>query len=92
MFVAPQQNWKLYEAMTAESDAARQRSLTVQQKYELYCDMFNLMWAARSGPGNWERLDQWRWEEKLKLRRRMVEAFAKLDQLRNERAAANNAG
>ena len=75
----PQHDWDAYRASTAESDAAWIRSLTLEERFSLYEGMFDLIWEARKGPGDWERLDQWSWEQKLALRNRMVEAFKELD-------------
>ena len=59
--------------------------MTPAERFAVYADMYNMLWAARRNtPGDWERLDRWRWEEKLAVRRRMVDAFAKLDRLRSE--------
>ena len=92
MLDAPRQDWKAYAALTAESDAAWLRAMTVDEKFAIYADMFRIASEARRGPGNWERLDQTMWEEKVATRLRMVEAFRKMDQLNVERAAGKNAG
>lgn len=85
MGFAPQHDWQAYETVTAKSDAAWLRSLSAEDKFAIYADMFNLIWAARQGQG-WEQLEKWAWEEKLALRKRMVDAYRKLD----ERIAADN--
>jgi hypothetical protein len=93
MAVLPQHDWSYYEARLGESDAAWLRSLSIGDRFSLYEDLFNILWTARRKmPGDWARLDQYHWEEKVALRRRTVEAFSKLDQARRERAAANYAG
>jgi hypothetical protein len=92
MFRVPQQDWAAYKALTAESDAAWVRGLTTSERFALYADLFDMVHNARRGPGDWERLDRWAWEQKLAIRLKLVDAFAKLDQLRSERAAANNPG
>lgn len=62
--------------------------MTPEEKFAIYADMFNIYWAARQNvSGDWERLDEHRWQEKLAIRQRMVEAFTKLDEWRRERAA-----
>jgi hypothetical protein len=91
MHVVPQQDWSYYEDRVRNIDAAWLRSLTFDKRFALYNDMFNLLWSARHDmPGDWARLDQHHWEEKISLRRRMVEACAKMDQMQRERAAANH--
>jgi hypothetical protein len=92
MTFAPRHDWKAYEALTAESDAERLRALTPEEKFAIYADMFRIAREARNGPGDWERLDRYLWEEKVAIRLRMVEAFRKMDQLDAERAASNSAG
>ena len=85
MSFAPQQDWCYVESRSRASEAARLRAMTPNERFAVYADLFNALWAARQKiPRDWKRLDQWRWEEKLALRRRMVEAFTKLDQMRRE--------
>src|SRR3954447_9129454 len=93
MLDAPQHDWSIYEAKTRDSDAAWIRGLSMKERFDLYASMFNTFWNARQSlPGDWERLDKQRWQEKLTMRRRMVDAFHKLDELRRERSASNDAG
>lgn len=92
MVYAPQQNWSYIEARSRECDAALLRAMTPSERFIVYADMYNVIWSAhRTLDGNWERLDQHRWAEKLAIRKREVEAFNYMDQLRFERAAADNA-
>jgi hypothetical protein len=80
---APQQDWSYIESRSQESDAERLRAMTTAERFALLADMYNTNWTARQGlSGDWDQLEQWRWEEKLAERRRLVEAFQKLDQLR----------
>jgi hypothetical protein len=92
MLDAPRQDWAAYEKLARPSDAAWLRGLTLDDRLALYADLFDLVWNARRGPGDWERLEQWRWEQKLASRLRMVEAFQKLDILTRERAATHDVG
>jgi hypothetical protein len=91
MGVAPQQNWPAYEALTRAEQAEWIRTLSPQDRFAIYEDLFNMIWTTRDAHGDWDRLDRWHWQEKLAVRMRQVEAFNKLDQFRRERAAANNA-
>lgn len=86
----PQQDWAAYEALTAESDAAWLRGLTLCDRFALYAELFDVVWNARGSQGNWERLDRWNWDQKLATRLRLVEAYRKLDDRHRERFAANN--
>jgi hypothetical protein len=93
MLDAPRQDWAFYEERARSADQAWLRSLTPQEGFVLYADMFNLIWKARrSLKGDWGRLDEWRWREKLALRLRMVEAFWKRDELIRERTPPGNTG
>jgi hypothetical protein len=91
MLDAPQHDWSYYEAKTRDSDAAWNRGLSTQERFDLYASLFNTIWNARQSlPGDWDRLDNQRWQEKLTMRRRMVDAFHKLDEFRRERSASND--
>jgi hypothetical protein len=89
MSIAPKQVWAYVEAQSRASEAIRLRSMTPPERFAVYADMYNTLWTARKNIfGDWEQLDQWRWQEKLALRIRMVDAFAKLDQWRAANADA----
>jgi hypothetical protein len=92
MVTAPQQNWSMYESLSRKENAEWIRSLSPTERFVIYSGLFNAVWAARRDPEEVERLERWRWEQKLAQRMRAVEAFEKLDELRRERSAANNAG
>jgi hypothetical protein len=92
MLDAPRQDWAAYEKLAGPSDAAWLRGLTVAERFALYADLFNMVWDARRGPGDWQRLEQWHWQQKLATRLRMVEAFNQLDQRTRERAAEHHPG
>jgi hypothetical protein len=90
MVDAPKQNWSLYRQLTRQSDAEWIRSLTPSERFDLYADLFATICEARRGEGDWKRLEEWHWKEKVAARLRMVEAFRKLDEFR-ERTAADYA-
>jgi hypothetical protein len=92
MVSPPKQNWSLYEAWTRQHDVDWLRGLSLQDRFAIYEDLFNVIWTARGNSSDWARLDRRSWHQKLAIRLRQVEAFSKLDQLYRERAAANNAG
>jgi hypothetical protein len=91
MLDAPRQDWSLYESFAREADAAWIRRLTASDRLAMYADLFNMLWRARQPAGHNELVEQRRWQEKLKLRQCSVNAFAKLDQARRERTAAEDA-
>jgi hypothetical protein len=87
----PQQDWVAYEALTRSEDARLLRQLTAQDRFSIYNDLFKLAMTGRRGAGDWDRLDAWRWNEKVARRQSLLTALTKLDQVRRERAAANGA-
>jgi hypothetical protein len=92
MATAAQPDWSYYKTREGECDATWLRSLSVGERFALYEDMFNILWAARAEmSGNWARLEQRQWAEKIDRRQRLVEAFLKRDQVLSERAAAHHA-
>jgi hypothetical protein len=91
MTFAPRQDWSVYESLTHAEHGEWLRRLSPQDRFALYADMFNLIRNSRDPHADWASVDQWHWEQKLAARMRQVEAFTKLDQLRSERAASNNA-
>jgi hypothetical protein len=80
MLTAPQQDWPLYQSMSTAADRAWLRSLSPAQRFAIYQAFFNAIHNARGGGGDRQRLARSRWQEKLAIRRRMVEAFQQLDQ------------
>jgi len=85
MSFAPKQGWSYVEARSAVSEVERLRAMTPAERFAVYADMYNVLWKAkRAMKGDWERLERLRWDEKLNLRVRMVDAYRKLDQFRSE--------
>jgi hypothetical protein len=91
MAFAPKHDWSAYEELTRAEHAEWLRGLSLQERFTLYSDMFNLISSTRDNRADHDRLERWHWQQKLAARMRQVEAFTKLDQMRSERAAANNA-
>ena len=82
MSFAPQQDWDYVEARSQPSELCRLREMTPSEKFAVYADLYNMLRNAKQQvSGDWELLEQLRWEEKLALRSRMVDAFRKLDEL-----------
>jgi hypothetical protein len=79
---APRQDWAAYEAAVRPHELERLRRMTPAEKFALYADMFELVTANRIGTDEWTRLDELRWQEKLRIRNKMVKAFRKLDEFR----------
>jgi len=92
MIDAPQQDWAAYERRCRQSDEEWLRGLTTDDRFDLYADLFRIVWDARRARGDWQRLDEWHWTRKVADRRRMVASLLKLDQFRRERAAGQYPG
>ena len=92
MITASRQDWSKYETLLRKENEAWFRGMTPQERFAIYEDLFNVIWNGRRDAQDSGRLDQWRWDQKLAQRARMIDAFTKLDQVRRERAAASNAG
>ena len=91
MAFAPSQDWSTFLALTRGSDAEFARASTVDERMAIYENLFEIVQSARQRPGNWDELDNWRWNDKLATRQKLVAAFAKLDQFRRERTPADGA-
>lgn len=82
MLDAPRQDWAFYDAAVRPHELERLGRMTPAEKFALYEDMFELVTAGRIGTEEWARLEEMRWQEKLRIRNKMVEAFRKLDEFR----------
>ena len=83
MLSAPRQDWKLYEERCRDEHVRWMRGLTPAESMNLYESLHRWVVAhADHSPRAVIREEQ-RWQEKLALRRRMLEAFAALDRLRH---------
>jgi hypothetical protein len=89
MSIVPRQDWKTLRALAKDADAAWMRGLSVGERFDLYADLFGIVWEAQRSRENTERLEKWSWDRKLACRRRLAEAYWKLDELRRKRAASH---
>jgi len=93
MVDAPQQDWSYYEARSRAANAEWLRSLTSAERLAMYEDLFQIYWdARRNSSGNLHQLDQSQWDEKLAMRRRLIEAFRRMDEHQRGSAAAKDPG
>jgi hypothetical protein len=91
MHYAPQHDWSYYESQVRASDRDLARGLTTSERFAVYASFFDAIWTSRQQlPLDWEQLEGRRWQRKAALRRQMVEAFRKLDELRRERSSAKD--
>jgi hypothetical protein len=91
MLDAPQQDWSAYDAKVKANDRAWLRGLTPGDRFTLYEDLFNIIYHGRDKNIDLERLEQWRWQQKVADRLRIVDALQSLDALR-ERSAKHHTG
>jgi hypothetical protein len=72
MSFAPQHDWQYYDDAVRPYDCEHARSLTVDQKFDLYKDLHRLLFRQdlASRPA-----EERRWLEKVLLRKRMLQAF-----------------
>jgi hypothetical protein len=89
MNIAPRQDWTIFRTLARDADAAWMRGLSVAERFDLYADLFGIVWEAQRNQGIAERLEKWNWDRKLASRRRLADAYSKLDELRRERAASH---
>ena len=73
---------------TIEVESAWLRGLSIAERFDLYADMFRIVWKAERSREIEQRLVNWNWDRKIAARRRQIHAFSKLDELLRERAAA----
>ena len=92
MGIAPRQNWAALRTFTKDADAAWLRGLSIAERFDLYADMFRIVWKAERSREIEQRLLNWNWDRKIAARRRQIHAFSKLDELIRERAALHNSG
>ena len=92
MLDAPKQNWSLYEKLCQAEHTRWLRSLTVQESWTLYCSLFDLAQQMTQNLPHDAAAEQRRWEKKLKLRQRMVNAFARLDEWRRDKQPQRSVG
>ncbi len=84
MLDAPKQNWKLYEELCEAEHVRWLRSLTPEQSWRLYRSMFQFASRLESISGVSTELELDRWEEKLAIRKRLCDLFAKRDKVRRD--------
>lgn len=92
MLDAPKQNWSLYEKMCQAEHTRWLRSLTVQESWGQYCSMFDFARQMAQYQPHDAAAEQRRWEEKVKIRQRMVKSFARLDEWRRDKQQQSQHG
>lgn len=72
-------DWNFYEQRCQTQHARWLRSLTPEESFVLYQELHRLTRAQADGSPGWQRLQEKRWEEKVAIRHKLHEAFARLD-------------
>jgi hypothetical protein len=80
MIDAPQQDWAAYDAAVRPIELERLRRMTPAERFSVYASLHHLLTEGRMGTKDWEKMEAWRWQNKLRLRERMVRAYRKLDE------------
>lgn len=80
MSFAPQQDWAVYQQLTKSVDCAHARSLTTEQKFALYEDLYQLAGSRAEDPVATAKLDKQRWQKKLVLRQELNRIFQAVDE------------
>jgi hypothetical protein len=88
MGIAPRQNWTALRKLAKDADAAWVRGLSIAERFDLYADMFRIVWEAQRSQEVGKRLENWNWDRKVAARRHQIHAFSKLDELTRARAAS----
>lgn len=72
-------DWNAYQRQCMAADTEWLRSLTPAESLILYQSLHRLARAQADDSPGWRRLRQKHWEEKVAIRRKLHEAFARLD-------------
>jgi hypothetical protein len=72
-------DWNVYEQRCKAVHAQWLRSLTPSESVILYQGLHRLARAQADDSPGWQRLRQRCWEEKVAIRRKLHEAFSRLD-------------
>ena len=81
-------DWNFYERQCQAQHAHWLRSLMPAESLALYQELHRLARAQADDSHGWRRLQEARWKEKVAIRHKLHEAFARLDnnEVRNELA------
>jgi hypothetical protein len=81
----PQYDWAAYESIIRPYGVEELRRMTPAQKFAVCEALYRVFVAPYVGTPEWKQYEQRRWQEKLRIRMKMVDAFRKLDQHCRER-------
>ncbi len=72
-------DWNFYERQCQAQHAQWLRSLTTAESFVLYQGLHRLPRAQADDSHGWRSLQDARWKEKVAIRHKLHEAFARLD-------------
>jgi hypothetical protein len=85
------QDWELHERLCRKDHVEWLRSLTPAQSLALYEDFHRFAASVKIPPEEAARLESSHWQEKLSLRKKLLAAFARLDEVERGRRHPTNA-
>ena len=59
--------------------------MTPAERFTVCEELFETLIVPWIGTPEWRKFEELRWQEKLRIRNKMVQAFRKLDEYRSER-------
>ena len=77
MAFAPRHDWDFYEARTALPEASAWSDRSLADRYAWYVDALNLILTVQRDNPAWRQLEDDRWQAKLAMRTRLIEALRK---------------
>jgi hypothetical protein len=80
MSFTPQQNWEAYHASINSDAVAFANSLTPEEKFARYCDLYNLVISLRDGKAEHQRTLSDK-DEKIKLRTRLIKTYQRIQRV-----------
>ena len=87
MSFAPQHDWDFYRSIASHYDLDIER--TPEERLKVYADFYNTVAQLRTHQPRSRTFDRDRWEEKLRLRRKIVVALQGLGKWDRERIATD---
>ena len=91
MDFVPKQDWQKFEAIVADHERQHPKNFTLEEKFERYAALFNLIHSAKLKRSFDHPSEQQRWKEKLQQRQKMVAAFHAIDERKLGKNDSTNA-
>jgi hypothetical protein len=81
MAILPKRDWEDFRRRCQAADSAWLRGLSTDASIELYCSLFALAHSQIDSSPEWRAIEQQRWNEKLALRQKFVDAVTRRGQV-----------